>query len=213
MTADPTPNGEIALPIKQWARSETRARILDAGLRAFVHLGYGGATISKIAEAAGMSKTRVIYHFENPDAVLKELAIIWGELGRTVTVDHLASLTSESLDDRIVAMSSAMYRWMKLYPDFARLTPILFHAANHNPKIAELQKATFDKGKARLLEFLSNRSGSRLSPDQLREMALAIHLLMIGGSLYLISVNGWDDLERLQSLTESAIRALLGSRA
>ena len=190
---------------------DTRTQILMAGLRAFVRLGYGGATISEIAKEAQMSKPRVIYHFAGPDVILEALAQMWGELGRSVTIEHLANLPSESLNDRVVAMSTAMFMWMKKYPDFAKLTPVLLHAGNHNPRIAEMQRLSFDTGKARLTAFLSKRAKPRLPEARLKDHAQSIHLMMMGACLYVVGVNSWDEIDKIAELTEQSIRNLINS--
>lgn len=209
-THEPTAQiyGSTLVPL---ASADTRTQILMAGLRAFIRLGYGGATISEIAKEARMSKPRVIYHFANPDVILEALAQMWGDLGRSVTIEHLANLPTESLNDRVVAMSNAMFLWMKKHPDFAKLTPILLHAGNHNPRIAEMQRISFDTGKARLAEFLSKRAKPKLPLARLKDHAQSIHLMMIGACLYVVGINCWEDLDKIAALTEQSIRNLINS--
>jgi TetR/AcrR family transcriptional regulator len=49
------------------ARNE--ARILDAALDAFAAHGFAGATVDRIAEAAGMSKPNLLYYFSGKEAM------------------------------------------------------------------------------------------------------------------------------------------------
>ncbi len=52
---------------------EKRALILEAALDVFADQGLRGATLEKIAEAAGMTKPHVLYYFSSKDAIYTEL--------------------------------------------------------------------------------------------------------------------------------------------
>ena len=59
---------------------DLQQRILDEAARLFITLGYGGASMRKIAAAVGVSKAALYYHFEDKEALL--LAIIVANLER-----------------------------------------------------------------------------------------------------------------------------------
>lgn len=50
--------------------SETRSEILRVALQLFTERGYEGASIRDIAEALGMTKSSLYYHFAGKDAIL-----------------------------------------------------------------------------------------------------------------------------------------------
>ena len=52
---------------------ETRWQILDAAMQHFAECGYVGASISKIAEDAGVSKSLIFWYFENKEALFQSL--------------------------------------------------------------------------------------------------------------------------------------------
>ncbi|MET8677213.1 ScbR family autoregulator-binding transcription factor [Streptomyces sp. NPDC004647] len=54
---------------KQERAVRTRERILAAAARAFAAKGYPAVTILDVAEAAGMTKSAVYFHYENKDAL------------------------------------------------------------------------------------------------------------------------------------------------
>lgn len=55
--------------LKQERAVRTRERILMAAARAFAAQGYPAVTILDVAEAAGMTKGAVYFHYENKDAL------------------------------------------------------------------------------------------------------------------------------------------------
>ncbi|AWI30210.1 TetR family transcriptional regulator [Streptomyces tirandamycinicus] len=58
-----------ARELKQERAVRTRKRILVAAARAFAAKGYPAVTILDVAEAAGMTKGAVYFHYENKDAL------------------------------------------------------------------------------------------------------------------------------------------------
>ena len=57
------------------SRSESlKATILEAACRLFMERGVGGTTMQDIADELGISRPTIYYHYENKEAVLKEIA-------------------------------------------------------------------------------------------------------------------------------------------
>lgn len=52
---------------------QTRHEILDVALELFTRQGYAGTSIRDIAEAMGMTKSALYYHFTNKESILTEL--------------------------------------------------------------------------------------------------------------------------------------------
>lgn len=62
-------------------QEKNRARLLDAALSEFSRHGYAGTTLDKIASAAGMSKSNLLYYFTSKSAIyeaaLEHILEIW----------------------------------------------------------------------------------------------------------------------------------------
>ncbi|ADZ70713.1 TetR family transcriptional regulator C-terminal domain-containing protein [Polymorphum gilvum] len=62
-------------------QERNRAKILEAALAEFSRLGFGGATIDRIAAGAGMSKSNLLYYYASKEAmyeaVLAHILDIW----------------------------------------------------------------------------------------------------------------------------------------
>ena len=68
--------GERLLPRQRPAADtpkslRTRARILDSAMRLFVEIGYHAATNARIAEAAGLTRGAMLYHFPDREALVE----------------------------------------------------------------------------------------------------------------------------------------------
>ena len=59
--------GSEAVTVSGDRSAETRARILEAALREFAALGMAGARMDQIAQAAGVNKALLYYHFESKE--------------------------------------------------------------------------------------------------------------------------------------------------
>lgn len=66
-------------PAKATPKSlRTRARILDAAMRLFAEIGYHAATNAMIADAAGLTRGAMLYHFASREALV-EAAVLFIE--------------------------------------------------------------------------------------------------------------------------------------
>ncbi len=82
----------------------TRARILETALRLFVERGYAAASNPAIAEAAGLTRGAMLYHFESREALLEAvIPYIQGERTRLLqeavaSAPHGADRTDHAID-------------------------------------------------------------------------------------------------------------------
>ncbi|HEY1003841.1 MAG TPA: TetR/AcrR family transcriptional regulator [Streptosporangiaceae bacterium] len=58
---------------RTFTETARRAQIMAAAIDTIAKLGYGQASLARIAEAAGTSKGVIIYHFGGKDALIREL--------------------------------------------------------------------------------------------------------------------------------------------
>jgi len=78
-------------PTKATPKSlRTRARILDAAMRLFAELGYHAATNAVIADAAGLTRGAMLYHFTTREELV-EAAVAHIELQRAKLFERAAS--------------------------------------------------------------------------------------------------------------------------
>jgi AcrR family transcriptional regulator len=61
-------------------RTDTRRRIIDAAYGLFYRAGFARAGVDDIAEAAGVTKRTLYYHFDSKDALVAAVLAIQNEL-------------------------------------------------------------------------------------------------------------------------------------
>lgn len=96
-----------------------REQILVAATRLFAQRGYAGTSIQAIADAVGITKPTLVYHFKSKDglreAVLDALLDHWrDQLPRLMTA-------AQAGGPRLDALLAAFFDWLCRDPDRARL--------------------------------------------------------------------------------------------
>ncbi len=87
-----------SFPAKATPKSlRTRARILDAAQRLFVEIGYHAATNAVIAEAAGLTRGAMLYHFASREELM-EAAIAHIDLARARLLEKAAAAPAPGVD-------------------------------------------------------------------------------------------------------------------
>ena len=88
--------GQVKVQVKGQIRQANRELILEAANRVFARAGFGGATTSAIAEAAGLPKANVHYYFGSKLALYREV------LSRTLHdwLEPMEALTADA-DPRV----------------------------------------------------------------------------------------------------------------
>ena len=97
---------------------DVRTKILEEATRLFAAQGVDGTAIQEIADAVGVAKPSLLYHFPSKDAlhrsVLEHLLSRWSEI-----VPHL--LRAVAREDRFDAVLDATIEFFAADPDRARL--------------------------------------------------------------------------------------------
>jgi AcrR family transcriptional regulator len=75
----------------------TRARILDAAMRLFADIGYHAATNAVIADAAGLTRGAMLYHFATREELV-EAAVAHIELNRARLFEQAAAQAPAGVD-------------------------------------------------------------------------------------------------------------------
>jgi AcrR family transcriptional regulator len=160
-------------------RSQTRARLLDAGFAVFAARGFGQARIEEVCEAAGFTRGAFYSNFDS----LEELFFaLYQQRAQQVLDQVVAALATEEgrrrdvpeLIDRVVDALSVDRDWLLVKTDFA------LHAAR-SPAVATVWAAHRDGLRAALAASLrsvvdaSALPGSLRTPDGLARTLIAVH--------------------------------------
>ncbi|MGA9410475.1 MAG: TetR family transcriptional regulator C-terminal domain-containing protein [Roseobacter sp.] len=157
---------EPPMPKQTRIQREKREVILSAALDAFSVHGLRGATLEKIAVAAGMSKPHVVYYFGSKDAIytelLESLLEIWLSPLRDISAkgDPLAEILTYVR--RKLRMSQEMPRESRLFA-----TEILHGAPRTGAALAGDLKILVDEKAALIERWIADGKLAKVDPHHL----------------------------------------------
>ena len=189
---------------------ETRARVLEAAARLFAERGFESATISAIAEAAGVSPETVYAGFRNKRTLL-------GELIRAAVRGSEAAPVPEQAGPRAVAAAVDQREQLQLFAAdvslrlerVGPLVEVLSTASRTDPELAALLAKIHDERLANLRTFVQALAANgrlRLEPEAALDTVWAlastdVHRLLTG-------TRGWSR-ERYREWLAGSLAALL----
>ena len=189
-------------------------RILQEATRLFAAQGYDGTSIQQIAEAAGITRPTLVYHFTSKEglrqAVLDRLFAHW-------TAELPRLLTAAQKGPRLDALLNNLFGFFQEQPALARL--VLREALDRPEALRALLRQHLHPWTALLSEaIVLGQGGGWLSADTDPEafitlmVASAVGLVAVGESAAAL-VPGEPGLPAQQAeLTRVAKRALLNPR-
>jgi AcrR family transcriptional regulator len=163
-------------------REVTRARLLDAAISVFAAHGYADATIDSIAEAAGLSKGAIYFHFSSKEEVF--LTVLWlrvhdEEQRLRDALDKPVDRPLEHLLRQVVAYLSLDERnasWPPLITEF-------WSHAGRNPRVREAVTAVAQYRRQALLTVLEAAVVAGVVRPNLRMDICTDMLLTLGDGL------------------------------
>jgi AcrR family transcriptional regulator len=154
------------MPGKRLRADERKAVIIDAASRVFAERGYLGASMERIAAAAGVSAPLIYEHFSSK----KELYIALLDLhGRALVTATTREEGFESLEDLMRSNVLAFFEFVREHPSAWRM---LFLDPAPDPEIAQAQRDLQAAATKRLAEVIVARVDDlRVSADISRDEA------------------------------------------
>jgi len=154
------------MPGKRLRADERKAVIIDAASRVFAERGYLGASMERIADAAGVSAPLIYEHFSSK----KELYIALLDLhGRALVTATTREEGFESLEDLMRSNVLAFFGFVREHPSAWRM---LFLDPAPDPEIAQAQRDLQAAATKRLAEVIVARVDDlRVSADISRDEA------------------------------------------
>lgn len=105
-------------PERSFVERARRAQLIDVTIALVAEHGYAATSLAKIAQAAGITKGAVLYHFETKDAVVTAAHdSVLSALVKTVS----DAVEGASVQDRPAAYVRAMIGHLRRHPEHTRM--------------------------------------------------------------------------------------------
>jgi AcrR family transcriptional regulator len=108
--------------MNQEQRSErSKSQILDAALKLFSHKGYGATSVSDIADEAGVSKGNVYHHFDDKEAIFRELLNVYFGAMSSPAFPFNRALATGTFPENLEALGRAARETVRDYREYVAL--------------------------------------------------------------------------------------------
>ncbi|GLS22901.1 TetR family transcriptional regulator [Labrys miyagiensis] len=189
-------------------------KILDSALSAFATHGLRGTRIDQIAEAAGMSKTNLLYYFRSKDALYEAV------LTRTLEVWITPLSELDATRDPSVALSAYIERKLECsrrYPEASRLFAIeIMQGARHLKDVLATDLTETVKRKSAIVKgWVAEGKLRPVEPHHLLFMIWATtqHYADFAAQISVLTGKDLSDeafyQETLRSVTDTILRGVL----
>lgn len=122
--AAPGPAGAAARPRDRGGRPRTvteqarHAQFIQVTIEVVARHGYAGTSLARIAEAAGVSKAAVLYHFPTRDAVVQAA---YASVIEGITAHVGAAVAPRSGAEALAAYIRSLVGYLREHPDHVRM--------------------------------------------------------------------------------------------
>jgi AcrR family transcriptional regulator len=110
--------------------------ILEASLKIIHDFGLQGLSVTAISKETGLSKSLILYHYENNDLILLDLFFFLGKLARKIIDENL--IGTKSYEDKVFGMIRALFSYVVKNKEVGEFFVLMFHEAT---KTDSMQKA------------------------------------------------------------------------
>jgi AcrR family transcriptional regulator len=131
-------DGENASSIREPAERSTKEKIFDVAIDLFAQKGFAAVTMQEIAEAVGIKKASLYYHYTSKDQILEDILSypmqMLGEIGGEQGVDDEKLIASLGLEGFLAMSQATVMKWMDA-PYVEKIMRIIFVEMFHNDRI------------------------------------------------------------------------------
>jgi AcrR family transcriptional regulator len=194
-------------PLRAERAADTRRRIATAALELFTEHGFGGTTVTAIAERAGVAPQTIYATFGTKAAILRALLErMEDDAGAPEWWDRIAAA------DDPAAKLEGFAHWSAAMFATSRATITAAHGAIGDPAILDLRAAA-DQRRRQALTALIGTLADRgaLAAGLSRQRAVDRAWMLTGVELYLAATDGcgWADTDYARWLTSLLVHELL----
>jgi AcrR family transcriptional regulator len=176
---------------KRLSDDDRRVHILAAAERAFVRYGFHVATMSQVADEAGMSAGNLYRYFPSKEAIVEGLCAA-DQVERSEVFAKLAgqgdlrTAMRESLRDHVLSMS----------PEKARLIVEIWAESGRNPRVAEFTRKLDEDVLEGLVELVGVAKANGIAAPQIDARFVArVMFTLVAGLFKRIALEPGFDVE------------------
>jgi AcrR family transcriptional regulator len=158
-------------------KNDQHQRILQEATRLFVTRGYNGISMREIAEASGLSKPGIYYHFADKEDLF--MAILSSSLDNIEEIIHQARLQGDTTREQVSCMMRAIFAWQPEQRAIIRL------ASEEMSNLSPAAQSRFSIiYRQKFLDLVEDMLQTGIEQGELREMDVHLATWMLMGMIY-----------------------------
>lgn len=195
-------------PSRRVPEEERRAHILAAAERAFVRYGFHAATMSQVADEAGMSAGNLYRYFPSKEAIVEGLCLA-DQVKRS---ENFAALASAK--DLKAAMRDALREHVLRSPrEKARMIVEIWAESGRNPRVAEFTRRLDGdvlEGMTELIELAKSKGAAAETLDA--RFASSVLFSIVTGIFRRVALEPDFDVDAESKMAFGLLEALFAGR-
>lgn len=195
---------------REESRQLTKERLKEAALQEFARTGFGGASIDRIAEAAGYSRGAFYANYESKNDLL--LALV-AEFSRLEIERWRESVLKDARSGELIEVSSAAFAGVLRDSDWCFCAIEAQMQAQRDPEFAASYRALMQEVLAAVQEFVTSnfRIHRRQVPEDVAEIASALYGFALGLGLNLDMEDPFRDAAAAGRMLGRFVSALINT--
>ena len=157
--------------------------ILEAALKIIHDFGLQGLSVTAISKETKLSKSLILYHYENNDLILLDLFFFLGKLARKNIEEHL--LNAKSYEDKIFGMIHALFSYVVKNKEVGEFFVLMFHEATKTDSM-QIAHQNIQTQAIEIWEKIFFESMKFKDLDLLKARCRGVHNLLTGTLLMMI---------------------------
>ncbi len=171
---------------------EKKTLILDTAMKVISDDGLQSLSLTRISKETGLSKSLIIYHYENMDKIIEDLFFFSGKMARYFIEKNYHP--EHSFEQKTAAMISSLFEWVIYNKEVGEFFILMFHQSGKTPQMGEIQKYIFSNARE-LWERLFLESMRYNSMEQIRILVTGIMNMITGTLIMMVSTNDTENYE------------------
>ena len=187
------------------------SKLLDAALQEFLQYGYGDAAMSRIAQAAGGSKTTLYSRYPSKEDLFR--AIIFDQIERAAPESSLKSKDGPlGLEEGLKSFANHMLE-RSLQDEMIGINKLIYSESYRFPELAAAAVEKTNLGIKRIASFISDSAvRDKIPCNNSQAVAKAFILMMRGWYTHTLLTHQEVSVAERKEWVEQAVNTLLQSR-
>lgn len=181
-------------------------QILDSSLNLIHERGVQSLSVTALSKSTGLSKSLILYHYENNDLILEDLFFFSGKLARLWIQRSLKG--KYSFEERISGMTEGIFKWVVMNKEVGEFFVVMFHEATKTDSMQTVYTDIYNTA-IELWERIFLESMRYNDLQTIKDQVRTIHSLIQGSLIHMVAAKDEENVKSYANLIKLNIEKIL----